>query len=60
MMSSSAAATKGRVFHTSYKFWFASSCYLGEQDISLSAIALGRKALSNYLQGSQGAAPFIG
>jgi len=30
MMSSSAAATKGRVFYTGYKFWFASSCYLGE------------------------------
>ena len=29
-MSSLAAATNGRVFYTGYKFWFASSCYLGE------------------------------
>jgi len=33
MMSSSAAATKGRVFYTSYKFWFASSCYFGNKNI---------------------------
>ena len=59
MMSSLAAATKGRVFYTSYKFWFASSCYLGEHDISLSAIALGTKDLSNYSQQSEGPVPFI-
>jgi len=41
------------------RFWFASSCYFGEQDIQLSTIALGTKDLSNYLQQSEGPTPFI-
>jgi len=40
------------------RFWFASSCYFGEHDIQLSITTLG-KALSNYLQQSEGLAPFI-
>ena len=58
MRSGSAATTGILVFYTN-KFWFASSCYFGEQDIQLSTIALGTKDLSNYSQQSEGLAPFI-